>query len=216
MVKYFKSILGVPFSLLIFLGFLHSCFFKQKMQLDEVFLEERKQKLSLLIVESTKEVSQNVKEFLLECDDSIECNSSNSKQKNVQAKIKLTKEINPTEAQKKFDERFFILSSLYKPQPTPYPDRISEEVLCKISPKRHVGENENSNFSWMIVGTNNRFAQGICDSNEFSFSAVFFSIYCKQKKSLIEITLFEKLSPSRTLAELETELETQSLAQCKP
>ena len=112
--------------------------------------------------------------------------------------VKTYNNIEDSSARKIMEDKKFLIDNLFKTQPSPYPDVVSNSVNCPNQFKPIPYENHNINmwfFAYKIYA-NDRFIFGECADDEVFYTSLYIFIYNRKSKILNEIKYFTpKSSP---------------------
>ena len=101
-------------------------------------------------------------------------------------------------AGKIIDDKKFLIENLFKPQPSPYPDLVSNQVDCPARLKPLPFDSLYSNlriFAFRLYA-NERYIYGECTDDVIAYASAYIIAYNKKEKMLTEIKYFTpKLSP---------------------
>lgn len=91
------------------------------------------------------------------------------------------------------------IDSLFKEMPAPYPDMITQTIVCpeKYKPKIETKENEKYKATYYEMYAGERFNYGVCSEDIISFYAIYSLIDIKNKLEVYQIEIFTPKSASQ-------------------
>lgn len=112
--------------------------------------------------------------------------------------VKTFNSVDDSSARKIVRDKRFLVENLYKTQPSPYPDVVSNTVNCPDRFRPLTIEAADSGkwiFAYKIFA-NERFVFGECSDDAIFYTCAYIFIYCRKNKILNEIKYFTPgLSP---------------------
>jgi arylsulfatase A-like enzyme len=125
----------------------------------------------------------------------------------VVVKIEITPALEETAACAYIKERNYVLESLFKRLPNPYPGMITNTIECPDAFKPEIAETviQGSPVSVYILNSTPRFTYGACVDELIRYRGVCSFIYAAGKKTLFRVELFypkERFDKERALAVL--------------
>jgi hypothetical protein len=109
-----------------------------------------------------------------------------------QLMIKTYFNIEDSNARKIMEDKRFLIDNLFKTQPSPYPDVVSNSINCPDRFKPVPTDSINENM-WMFaykIFANDRFVFGECTDDEAFYTSAYIFIYSRKNKTLNEIKYF--------------------------
>lgn len=108
------------------------------------------------------------------------------------AKLSFYPEIDEAEAQGRAKDRVFFVTSLYKTQVSPYPDRLSNVIACESLPQEEKRSFEGGWIRRVQLWANDRYSFGSCDIKQQTYLSLILMIYCQKRRSYFELEYFLK------------------------
>ncbi len=98
--------------------------------------------------------------------------------------------IDEAEAESRARDRIYFVTSLYKTQVSPYPDRLSNVISCESLPVTSSREIAGGWIKRVQLWANERYTFGSCEKNQQTQLALVMMVYCKQKKAYFDLEYF--------------------------
>jgi len=110
-------------------------------------------------------------------------------------KVEHAKDVDTAKAKQYIDEKRFGIESLYQSIPSPYPDVVTRTIECpeKFKPIFDITDQDSQDSFYYILYANDRFTYGVCSDDLIKYRAIFYLVYCEQKKEIYQIELFTAL-----------------------
>lgn len=116
-----------------------------------------------------------------------------AKKGNAIIKIKYIKEIDKESSEEYKDYQLEMLNSVYEPIKSPYPGRITREIVCPEELKPVEVNNNDTNSQYYIMYSTSRYSYGACSWDSIKYRVIFLFRYCENKKELYQVEFFVPL-----------------------
>lgn len=106
--------------------------------------------------------------------------------------IRTWQNINDSLASKMILDKKFLIENLFIPQPSPYPDAVSNQVVCpdRLKPLPFDSIYPNLKVAAFRLFANNRYIYGECVDDVIVFTSAYIMVYNSEKNILSEIKYF--------------------------
>jgi hypothetical protein len=98
--------------------------------------------------------------------------------------------IDEAEAESRSRDRIYFVTSLYKTQVSPYPDRLSNVISCENLPVTNSREIPGGWIKRVQLWANERYTFGSCEKGQQTQLALVIMVYCKEKRAYLDLEYF--------------------------
>ncbi|MDD5669422.1 MAG: hypothetical protein PHE58_05265 [Candidatus Omnitrophica bacterium] len=107
-------------------------------------------------------------------------------------KIEITEGLSAQDADRYISERMYVIESLFKRLPNPYPGMITNTIECPESfkPEKTEIKINGQAVSVYVLNSTPRFTYGVCVDELIKYRGVAASLYVPGKKALFRVELF--------------------------
>ncbi len=107
-------------------------------------------------------------------------------------KIRKIENMDKQDADTYIDEKRFETDSLFYTVPSPYPDVITQIIVCpdEFHPIINETEDKDRGLIFYILYAGERFNYGVCSEDLIRYKSILAFIYCKDKEELYQVELF--------------------------
>lgn len=172
-----RGSLLVRFVLMVWLVSLTSCRFNKPVIPENVLIEFSNQDL---YVEGSDQTS-----ILAGSNFTTRFHGSDSRLKVIQ-----NHNIDEAEAESRARDRIYFVTSLYKTQVSPYPDRLSNVISCESLPVKNSREIPGGWIKRVQLWANERYTFGSCEKGQQTQLALVIMVYCKEKRAYLDLEYF--------------------------
>ncbi|MBK7845692.1 MAG: hypothetical protein IPJ71_18810 [Bdellovibrionales bacterium] len=105
-------------------------------------------------------------------------------------KVSQTHNIDEADAETRARDRIYFVTSLYRTQVSPYPDRLSNIISCESLPVTDSREIAGGWVKRVQLWANERYTFGSCEKGQQTQLALVVMVYCKEKKAYLDLEYF--------------------------
>lgn len=117
---------------------------------------------------------------------------NNEKKLNIEKK----NNISESEANNFIKDELIKIESAFSSSPSPYPGRITNEIICDKDKLLQIKTNEN-NLRYITTYSNSRFGVGVCNEDEIEYHYLIGWIHCSNNQELYTIRYFLPIKENR-------------------